>query len=65
LFFFSNQGGSSFDFGELERAIALQAGVKIGHDETKPPRKLLSFLSLSILFLTFEMLNQLPPQLQN
>ncbi|KAJ8440553.1 hypothetical protein Cgig2_028682 [Carnegiea gigantea] len=34
---FINQGGSSFDFGELEQAIALQAGVKIGHDESKPP----------------------------
>ncbi|KAL2899452.1 Transcription factor TGA9 [Bienertia sinuspersici] len=31
---FMNQGGSSFDFGELEQAIVLQ-GVKIGHHEAK------------------------------
>ncbi|XP_057534089.1 transcription factor TGA9-like isoform X1 [Amaranthus tricolor] len=31
---FMNQGGSSFDFGELEQAIVLQ-GVKIGHHEPK------------------------------
>ncbi|GMG98447.1 hypothetical protein Nepgr_000287 [Nepenthes gracilis] len=29
---FTNQGGSAFDFRELEEAIALQ-GVRIGHDE--------------------------------
>ncbi|KAH9605789.1 hypothetical protein KSS87_008971 [Heliosperma pusillum] len=33
---FMNQGGSSFDFGELEQAIVLQ-GVKMGHDESKQP----------------------------
>ncbi|GAB4859773.1 Transcription factor tga9 [Ancistrocladus abbreviatus] len=33
---FINQGGSPFDFGELEEAIVLQ-GVKIGHDEAKAP----------------------------
>ncbi|KNA16657.1 hypothetical protein SOVF_086720 [Spinacia oleracea] len=33
---FMNQGGPSFDFGELEQAIVLQ-GVKIGHhDQPKP-----------------------------
>ncbi|XP_021716359.1 transcription factor TGA9-like isoform X2 [Chenopodium quinoa] len=33
---FMNQGGSSFDFGELEQAIVLQ-GVKIGnHEQPKP-----------------------------
>lgn len=31
---FMNQGGSSFDFGELEQAIVLQ-GVKIGNHEPK------------------------------
>ncbi|KAL5583041.1 hypothetical protein UlMin_015483 [Ulmus minor] len=33
---FINQEGSSFDFGELEQAIALQ-GVKIRNDEDKAP----------------------------
>ncbi|XP_058196509.1 transcription factor TGA9-like isoform X2 [Rhododendron vialii] len=33
---FVNQGGSAFDFGELEQAIALQ-GVKIDNDEAKAP----------------------------
>ncbi|GAB2274610.1 Transcription factor tga9 [Dionaea muscipula] len=32
---FINQGGSAFDFGELEEAIVLQAGVQIGNDESK------------------------------
>ncbi|GAB4824704.1 Transcription factor tga9, variant 2 [Ancistrocladus abbreviatus] len=33
---FINQGGSAFDFGELEEAIVLE-GAKIGHEEAKAP----------------------------
>lgn len=46
----SNQGGSAFDFGELEQAIALQ-GVKIDNDEAKARRLLSLKLLLSFLLL--------------